>query len=356
MSRPPDPGDPRLDRLTSQGLAGPPAGSVEEVVDRLLGVQAQDERGFRLAVRSRTRGLVADDVDRALTERRSLVVTWLQRGTLHLVRSEDYWWLHPLTATRVVAGNDRRLRQLGVDEVQVERGVDTITAALASEGPRTRVQLRDHLDAAGVPTAGQSLIHLVAAASLRGLVVRGPMVDGEHAYVSVPEWLGPAPTPLERPDALARLAHRYLLGHAPASDRDLAKWAGITLGDARLGLRSLADQLVDGPAGVALVSTAPTTGPWPPPRLLGAFDPLLHGWVSRELFVGDRPGVVTTNGIFRPVALAGGRVVATWTMPGGVVTIEPLAPLTRAVRRGLAEDAADVLRYLGLEPRPVAVG
>ena len=160
----------------------------------------------------------------------------------------------------------------------------------------------------------------------------------------------------ERPDALARLAHRYLLGHAPASDRDLAKWAGITLGDARLGLRSLADQLVDGPAGVALVSTAPTTGPLPPPRLLGAFDPLLHGWVSRELFVGDRPGVVTTNGIFRPVALAGGRVVATWTMPGGVVTIEPLAPLTRAVRRGLAEDAADVLRYLGLEPRPVVVG
>ncbi len=206
-----------------------------------------------------------------------------------------------------------------------------------------------------MPTAGQSLIHLVAAASLRGLVVRGPVVDGEHAYVSVPEWLGPAPTPVERSDALARLARRYLVGHAPASDRDLAKWAGITLGDARSGLRSLADQLVEGPAGVALASTAPTTGPFPPPRLLGAFDPLLHGWVSREPFVGDRPGVVTSNGIFRPVALAGGRVVATWAMPGGVVTIEPLAPLTRPVRRGLTEDAADVLRYLGLEPRPALV-
>ena len=105
-----------------------------------------------------------------------------------------------------------------------------------------------------------------------------------------------------------------------------------------------------------MASALPATGAFPPPRLLGAFDPLLHGWVSREPFVGGHAGVVTTNGVFRPVALVDGRVVATWTMPGGVVTIEPLAPLTRAVRRGLAEDAADVLRYLGLEPRPVVVG
>ena len=217
------------------------------------------------------------------------------------------------------------------------------------------MQLRDHLDAAGVPTAGQSLIHLVAAASLRGLVVRGPMVDGEHAYVSVPEWLGPAPTPLERPEALARLAHRYLRGTLrprtgiwPTGPASPSATPGSASG--RWPTRWWTGR------PVSPCCRPPRPGPLPPPRLLGAFDPLLHGWVSRELFVGDRPGVVTTNGIFRPVALAGGRVVATWTMPGGVVTIEPLAPLTRAVRRGLAEDAADVLRYLGLEPRPVAVG
>ena len=75
---------------------------------------------------------------------------------------------------------------------QVERGVDTICRGPRPPGPLTRHQLRDHLDAAGVPTAGQALIHLVAAASLGGLVVRGPVVAGEHAYVSVAEWLGPA--------------------------------------------------------------------------------------------------------------------------------------------------------------------
>ena len=84
-------------RLTAQLLAGRRVRSPEAVAERLLAIQAQDARGFRLTVRSRTTGLRAADVDRALTDDRSLVVTWLNRGTLHLVTADDYWWLHPLT-------------------------------------------------------------------------------------------------------------------------------------------------------------------------------------------------------------------------------------------------------------------
>ena len=56
-------------RCRSQLLAGTPAADPVEAVGRLLAVQAQDPRGFRLAVRSRTDGLTAADVDRALTVR-----------------------------------------------------------------------------------------------------------------------------------------------------------------------------------------------------------------------------------------------------------------------------------------------
>ena len=84
-------------------------GQVSPDGSRLLAVQGQDPRGFRLAVRARTRGLTAADVDRALTDDRSLVVTWLNRGTLHLVRSEDYPWLHALTAPPQATGIARRL-------------------------------------------------------------------------------------------------------------------------------------------------------------------------------------------------------------------------------------------------------
>ena len=165
----------------------------------------------------------------------------------------------------------------------------------------------------------------------------------------------PGPALWDRAESLCRLAQRYLAGHGPASDRDLATWAGITLADARLGLRSLGEEVVEGVSGATLGSAIPTAGDVPAPRLLGAFDPLLHGWVSRTPFVGRHDGVVTTNGIFRPVALAGGRVVATWSMPRGVVTIDPLETLSRPVVRKLVEDAVDVLRFLQLEPRPAVV-
>jgi hypothetical protein len=121
-----------------------------------------------------------------------------------------------------------------------------------------------------------------------------------------------------------------------------------------VGLASIAEELVESPSGVRLDSAPVPTGPFPAPRLLGPFDPLLHGWGSRALFVGDHSGVVTSNGIFRPVVLAGGRVVATWGLPGGVVTVDPLERIAPRDRRTLAEDAADVQRFLGLPTRPVA--
>ncbi|MDX6601518.1 MAG: hypothetical protein QOF13_720, partial [Solirubrobacterales bacterium] len=77
---------PLAERLTAQGLSGPRLKGPVAVAERLLAVQGQDPRGARLAVRARTEGLAASDVDRALSEERSLLITWLNRGTLHLVR------------------------------------------------------------------------------------------------------------------------------------------------------------------------------------------------------------------------------------------------------------------------------
>jgi hypothetical protein len=85
----------------------------------------------------------------------------------------------------------------------------------------------------------------------------------------------------------------------------------------------------------------------PPPRLLGAFDPVLLGWCSREALLDpvDQP-VVTVNGIFRPFALVRGRAVATWTISAKQVVITPFAAVTRSDERALHVDAKDVLRFL----------
>ena len=109
------------ERLTAQLLAGRPATDPVAVAARLLAIQAQDMRGARLAIRARSNGLSAADVERALTQDRSLLVTWLNRGTLHLVRSEDYRWLHALTAPRLRTANARRLSQEGVRSDAADR-------------------------------------------------------------------------------------------------------------------------------------------------------------------------------------------------------------------------------------------
>ncbi|HWY18440.1 MAG TPA: winged helix DNA-binding domain-containing protein [Solirubrobacteraceae bacterium] len=339
------------ERLTAQLLAGPPAKDPEAVVRRLLAVQGQDPRGARLAIRARSEGLTATDVDRALDDR-ALLIAWLNRGTLHLVRSEDYPWLQALTAPRLQTSSARRLAQEGLTPDAAEHGLKMIERALAEEGPLTRMQLRERVVAAGVRTEGQALLHLLFAASLRGIVVRGPLVGAQHAYVLVRDWLGPART-IDRDRALAELARRYLAGHGPASDRDLAKWAGLPLRDARAGLDAIAPELVEREDGLIALARAPAPAELPPPRLLGSFDPVLHGWVSREPMLADKEPIITLNGVFRPFALVRGRAVAVWSMRAGTVALKPFGRLTRADAQALRADALAVAAFLAGAPATV---
>jgi hypothetical protein len=249
-------------------------------------VQAQDLRSARLAIRARTSGLTAADVDRQLGEGR-VVVGWLNRGTLHLVCREDYWWLHALTTPPLFTANARRLAQTGVPPAAADRGVTAIARALEREGPLTRDELRERVEKARVATAGQALVHLLMLACLRGLAVRGPFKGRRHAYVLAADWLG-SPPRFDRDAALAELARRYLCGHAPADDRDLAKWAGLPLRDARTGLSAVVE--------ADSVDTRP-----PRPVLLDQWDPMLVGWVARD------------QRSFRPYAWVGGHAVATWS-------------------------------------------
>ena len=165
-----------------------------------------------------------------------------------------------------------------------------------------------------------------------------------------------APVAIEDPEheneLLARLARRYLAGHAPATAADLSRWAGVTLGRARRGLTAIADELDGDPSGDALVSPADAAPPagLPAPRLLGSFEPVLLGWQSRSEILGTEveagPAVVT-GGIFRPFAIVGGRAAAVWKLERGRPVLEPLGRLRAAAREALEADAEAVVRFLG---------
>ena len=181
------------------------------------------------------------------------------------------------------------------------------------------------------------------------------MRGAEHCFVSAEAWLGRRPEPLDRPAALARLGRRYLAAHGPANDRDLAKWAGRHPRRRARGLAAIEDELVHRPDGLVDLAGRGPAPPPPPPRLLGSYDPLLHGWVSRDAVVGDHEGS-------SPATASSGRS-RSWTVarsrrggsPSGRITIRPLERIAQPVLRALEHDALDVLRFLGLPPRPAVV-
>jgi hypothetical protein len=317
-------------------------------VCRLVGVQAQDWRSARLALRARADGLTPAALDAAAADG-SLVVAWLLRGTLHLVRAEDHGWLLALTARAGVVESRRRLAEEGVTEPQVDTALQVIAAGPA-DGARSRRELTDHLAAAGVPVAGQAVHHCVRLAALHGRAVLVPGVAAGSLLVRAIDL--PA-APSDRDAAVVELARRYLRGHGPATAADLAVWSGLPLRDARAGLRGLGAALVecaDGLVDLARHDAAVDDPPGVSPRLLPPFDPFLLGWADRSFAVPEhlRSRVQPGGGMLRATATVDGAAVGTWTLRrrGGrpEVALDVAEP---AHIEALRSDVADVLRFSG---------
>ena len=339
-------------RLRAQGLSGPRAAGVEAVLERLVGVQAQELGFARLAFRPRRgRTAIAADVDAALRDR-TLVWTWAMRGTLHLVRAADAGWLIGLLGPTFAArGRPRRLA-LGLDDALCERAVAQLRAILAAEGPLTRAALAARLP---IEADGQAPAHLLAYAALRGVICRAPPAAGrDPTYVLLADWLGAAPAALGDDAALARLAQRYLVGHGPATAEDLAAWSGIGLRRARRALALAAPELHEDEHGrfaAPSARTRPRAGERPHVALLGHFDPYLLGYASRDLVLDRRHAkrIQAGGGFIAPAVLVDGRVAGTWRVAARD-WLEPFEPLAADVLTALERERADVARYTRVPP------
>jgi Winged helix DNA-binding domain len=83
---------------------------------------------------------------------------------------------------------------------------------------------------------------LLAHLELDRVVCSGRSVDDEHTYgCSANACRGPRK--LDRDEALGELVLRYFTGHGPATERDLAYWATLTLTDVRRGLSCVGEGL-----------------------------------------------------------------------------------------------------------------
>jgi hypothetical protein len=344
---------PRLSDLPPQGVVG-----------QVVAVQAQDSAAGVLSVWSRSANLTAADVGAArvgaVREPPLLVRTWLLRGTLHMLASEDLGWMLPLLGPIFSAGNARRRSQLGLDEATCARGLDLLRQVLSGQPPLTRDRIVLLLAERGLAFSGQAVPHLLGLAASAGVICLGPDQKNKPTYVLLDEWLPPTPV-LPRPEALSRLARRYLEAYAPATPADLAYWSGLRMPDVRAAWNSIAGELVEVSCEGKSLWLPRSRQAWldelpsdePNVRLVPAFDTYLLGYYSRDLAIPSlfERRLNAGGGILHPVALVDGLAVASWRLNRRgqrrlELVVEPFEPLGPAVLPGLEAEADDLGRFL----------
>ncbi|HET6287607.1 MAG TPA: winged helix DNA-binding domain-containing protein [Amycolatopsis sp.] len=320
-----------------------PAADVLAVVGSVAAIQAQSTPAARLAIRARSRGLTAPEVDTS----RAVARTWLMRKTLHLVPAADLRWLNRLFGPRNAQAGQSRRRQLGLTDDLCERAFGELQNLLWGKA-LTRQQILDGLaaDGIGLDSRSQAPAHLLAYAANRGLLCRGQDDGIEPTYVLLDEWASEDHVPDE---PHAELAHRYLTAYGVATAEDFGAWSGLPFGLCRKAFAAL--DLAPTGHGFALSGTA-LSAPSCPPRLLGAFDTYLLGYRDRALLLdpAEAKRVNSGGGMIAPTVLVDGRISGTWhtkrTAKQTKVVVEPFGPLPRSAIAGLESEVDDYGRFL----------
>lgn len=354
---------PQVHALRMQRHHLVPAGKKDlvGVTGDIGGAQAQvmSAAELQLAVRS---GRPVTDVRKALWTERTLVKTWLMRGTLHLIPATDL----PLYAA-AMSGHWMRIRPswlkyFELTEPELMKLIETIGAALNGE-PMTREEI------IAVAGKGQSAKvrewlksgwggFLKPVARAGGLCF-GPSRGQSVTFVRPRDWLG-SWEKIDPNVAIGEVARRYLRAFGPARKNDFVFWWGHWPGVANAAWSAIAPELttvsVEGFVAQILTSDLerlPAASPGSV-QLLPAFDPYLMGYTSRDhLFdARHRSKVSRTAGWISPVIVVDGAVAGTWSyvVSGKTmkVSVQPFRRLTAEVRAKVKQRVESVAASLGL--------
>ncbi|MFN2582066.1 MAG: winged helix DNA-binding domain-containing protein [Candidatus Dormibacteria bacterium] len=351
-------------RLSDEARCG---GDPLAVLSAVTAVQAQSFDAARASLRVRSNGLTVIAVNRALDHDRSIVWTWLMRGTLHFVSAEDVRWLLALYGPRNIARDRGRRAQVGLDDATCERALRVIRRVLA-HGPLTRPQLRDGLLRGGIDVSRhpQTLIHLVAHAAHRGVIVVLPPVGRDNRFALLDDWLG-GRVGARVDDPEAELARRYFRAYAPATETDFAAWSGLPMANVRRAMRAIGEELQESSLGAGRLfelraprRRARSSSPAPEPlvRLLPYFDTYLLGYRPRDQMIDPAyMKRVIDGGWLRPTVCVDGWIEGAWRLRRerreALLDVDPFGELSDDVRRGIDREVTAIGMFL---ERPVSLG
>ena len=190
--------------------------------------------------------------------------------------------------------------------------------------------------------------------NLDGVLTAGPVRAGEHLIVDarpLPDAPGVAKGESGHEEALAVLAARYAWGHGPIDEADLARWTGLTLTEARRALagareagESVGLPLAERGGGLARADLADLVEDFRAEAeamlALPSFDELHVGYKDRSCLTDEAGEALicpAKNGMFRPIAVAGGRLVAVRAPGSQVVAADGYGTYEESAQRAFGD-------------------
>jgi hypothetical protein len=326
-----------------------------EVVEHLLGMQAQEPRDPYVGLWTRLEGFDPHDLGRLVAGRQA-VRSPLMRATIHLVSARDCLALAPLLRPVLErnfwTGSPFGRRVKGVD-------LDAVLAAgraLLDEQPRTTAQLRRRLGELWPGEDAGSLAyavhHLVPVVQVPPRGVWGQ--KGLPTWATTETWLG---RPLDPAPSIDRVVLRYLAAYGPAGVMDVQAWSGLTR------LREVTDRLrprlraFRSEAGRELFDLPDAPRPDPdtpaPVRFLPQYDNVLLAHADRTHIAGEGAGRWPTDGLHWSALLVDGHVRGVWRLEqaraAATLTVRPLGPLAGQDHDAVAEEGAGLLKLLAVD-------
>ena len=346
-----------------------PKKDLAKVVGAMGGAQAQLMSAAELQIATRVDCKVTDVRD-ALWQEKSLVKTWLMRGTLHLARAADLPLLTAAMGRRWIHVRPSWLKFMDVTEKELWEIVANIGEAV-SDKPMTREELIAVVSRGRSARVTEVLKSgwggMLKPAARNGELCFGPNRGPSVTFVSPKKWLQEW-RDVDPEAAIVEAARRYLRAYGPATKSDFARWWGAWPGVGNAAWSGMAGQLahvsVEGMRMDLMATDVKAIGQAKidqPVQLLPNFDPYILGHATRDhLFErAHSPKVSRTAGWISAVVLVDGSVAGTWTytLAGKTfrVTVEPFGKLTSAVLKAIRDRAGELSKAVGAAKAEVSV-
>jgi hypothetical protein len=332
--------------LARQGLLARERRDPLDVIDHLVGLQAQEPLDPYIALWCRIDGFKPQTLATALEDKRVVRIA-LQRSTIHLVTAPDALALRPalqVVQERALNGTfGRALEGLDLGEVAARgrRRVEERPRAFGELG-KELAKIYEGRDPLALALAVRTGVALVQPPP-RGVWGKG----GRALHTSIEAWLGETPGPAI---TLEGLVVRYLAAFGPATVKDAQVWCGLTrLAEVfeRLRPRLITFQAENGAELFDLPDAPRPTADTPaPPRFLPQFDNVLLSHADRSRIVPDGIGerIHRQFGHWSPL-LVDGRLRGTWKRTGDTLAIELGDKLSKAERAAVEEEGGRLLDF-----------